>query len=113
MFPCSFRLLKLKTKRRARKVLKMYRAPELFTSTEFPSYFFFQNVRKACELVLEFCLSFCEKLFELKAKYSDKIHQAVKCLHKTLHVGSKFCFKTAQGASNFSQSISVFLLNKR
>ena len=64
-------------------------------------------------LVWSFVFSFCEKLFELQAKYSDKIHQAVECLHKTSHVGSKFRFKTAQVASTFSQPLLCLFETKR
>ena len=76
-----------------------------------------------------FVFSFCEKFFQLKAKYSDKkntatrkkqrqekysdkIHQAVKCLHKTSHVGSKLRFKNAQVASALSKYLYVFFLTK-
>ena len=71
---------------------------------------------KSASLFWGFAFSFCEKIFELQAKYSDRIHQAVqavKCLHKTSHVGSKFHFKTAQVASSFSQSISVLFPDKK
>ena len=68
---------------------------------------------KSVSLFSSSVFSFCEKLFELQAKYSDKIHKAVKCLHKTSHVGSKFRFKTAQVASTSSQTLLCLFEAKR
>ena len=60
MCPSGFSLLKAKTKRRARKVLKMYRAPEQFALAVFPSYFSFKMSEKSVSLFSSSVFSFCQ-----------------------------------------------------
>ena len=114
MFPCSFPLLKPKTKRRAKKFFRTCRAPELFTLNEFPVRTFSCKISEKSEFVLEFCaFFFCEKLLELQAKYSDKIHQAVKCLRKTSHDGSNFALKMPKLLQPFPKVSSCFFSRQK
>ena len=69
---------------------------------------------KSVSLFLSSVFSFCEKLFELQEKYSDKIHKAVKCLHINFACRVEISlFKTAQVASTFSQTLLCLFETKR
>ena len=77
-----------------------------FVKSQILSFLFFKNS-------LSYKQNTVRRKIQRQEKHSDKIHQAVKCLHKTSHVDSKFRFKNAQVASTFSQSISMFFLDNR
>ena len=127
MFPCSFRL-KVKTKRRAGKVLKMCRAPKLFTLTEFGfSLSKFEKSLLVCFRILSFLFvknSFSYKQntatrkIQRQEKYSDKKNTTTKFTKRL-----SACIKLRMLARNFAlkmpkllqpfPSISMFFLDKR